>query len=85
MVEILSEFQLKILVENAMMLIEVRKMADYKEMYLHLELETEKAVRIMIKAQQECEEMYISAPEENLVILDAPTLQKTAKAPPTIR
>ena len=63
MVEILSEFQLKFLLENAMMLIEVRKMADYKEMYLHLARETEKAVRILIKAQQECEEMYISAPQ----------------------
>lgn len=47
-------------------------MTDYKEMYLHLARETEKAVRILIEAQQECEEMYISAPEENIVMLDAP-------------
>lgn len=47
-------------------------MSDYKEMYLHLARETEKAVRILIKAQQECEEMYISALEENVVVLDAP-------------
>ena len=46
-------------------------MVDYKEMYLHLARETEKAVRILVKAQQECEEMYISAPEEDDVALDA--------------
>ena len=36
-------------------------MPDYKEMYLHLMRETEKACRILIKAQQDCEEMYLSA------------------------
>ena len=85
MVEILSEFQLNFLLETDMMIIEVRKMPDYKEMYLHLARETEKAVRILIKAQQECEELYISAPEENVVMLDAPTPQRTAAAPPTIQ
>lgn len=48
-------------------------MPDYKEMYLHLMRETEKAVRIMIQAQQECEEMYLSAPEPELIFLDGPT------------
>ena len=48
-------------------------MPDYKEMYLHMARETEKAVRILVKAQQECEEMYISAAEENVVMLDAPS------------
>ena len=47
-------------------------MADYKEMYLHLARETEKAVRILIKAQQDCEEMYISGEEENVVQMDGP-------------
>ena len=37
----------------------------YKEMYLHLMRETEKAIRILIAAQQECEERYLNAdPEE---------------------
>jgi len=32
---------------------------DWKAMYLHLAAAVEDAVRILIKAQQECEEMYI--------------------------
>ena len=48
-------------------------MPDYKEMYLHLARETEKAVRILIKAQQDCEEMYISGEEENVVQMGAPS------------
>ena len=47
---------------------------DYKEMYLHLTRETEKAVRILIEAQQRCEEMYLLAEnqdqERNLCIPD---------------
>ena len=34
-------------------------MPDYKEMYLHLMRETEKAIRILIEAQQVCEELYL--------------------------
>ena len=34
-------------------------MPDYKEMYLHLMRETEKAIRILVKAQQDCEELYL--------------------------
>lgn len=44
-------------------------MADYKEMYLHLMRDTEKAIRLLIEAQQECEEMYLSAPEPELTAL----------------
>lgn len=44
-------------------------MADYKEMYVHLMRETERAIQILIKAQQDCEEMYLSAPEPKLTIL----------------
>lgn len=69
-------------------------MPDYKEMYLHLARETEKAVRILIKAQQDCEEMYISGEEEGVVSLGAPSgragdeqgvtpLQRLASVPPT--
>ena len=45
-------------------------MPDYKEMYLKMARASEKAIRVLIKAQQECEELYISAPEEKLNILD---------------
>lgn len=33
--------------------------ADWKAMYLHMSRALEEAIRILIKAQQECEEMYI--------------------------
>ena len=36
----------------------------YKELYLHLMRETEKAIRILIAAQQECEERYLNAAPE---------------------
>ena len=48
-------------------------MPDHKEMYLHLMRETEKAVRILIEAQRDCEEMYLSALEGSAAPLDAPT------------
>ena len=38
-------------------------MPDYKEMYLTLMRETEKAVRILIEAQQTCESIYIEEQE----------------------
>lgn len=34
-------------------------MPDYKEMYLKMVRATEEALNILIKAQQECEEMYM--------------------------
>lgn len=34
---------------------------DYKEMYLKMVRASEDAVRTLIKAQQECEEMYLDA------------------------
>ena len=36
---------------------------NYKEMYFNLFRATEKAINILIEAQQKCEENYISAPE----------------------
>ena len=36
-------------------------MPDYKEMYLTMVRATEKALNILIEAQQKCEEMYINA------------------------
>ena len=38
---------------------------DYKEMYLKMVRATEEAVQILIRAQQECEELYLSATEED--------------------
>ena len=40
-------------------------MPDYKEMYLHLMRETEKAIGILIEAQRECERRYIESEDEN--------------------
>ena len=52
-------------------------MPDYKEMYLTMVRETEKAVRllepslnILIAAQQNCEEMYINSSEPVIHLLD---------------
>ena len=44
-------------------------MPDYKEMYLHLMRECEKAVRILIAAQQECERKYLEGEEPELLLL----------------
>ena len=38
-------------------------MPNYKEMYLHLMRETERAVRILTEAQQTCEELYLQGGE----------------------
>ena len=43
-------------------------MPDYKEMYFKLFRATEKAMEILIDAQRECEEMYISAPTPEIVV-----------------
>lgn len=32
---------------------------DYKELYLHTAHELEKAIRILINAQNDCERMYV--------------------------
>ena len=45
-------------------------MPDYKEMYLKMVRASEQAIRILVKAQRECEELYISAPEPELEVLD---------------
>lgn len=39
-------------------------MEDYKSMYYRLLRATEDAIQTLIKAQRECEEMYIEASEE---------------------
>jgi len=45
------------------MCFEVIKMPDYKEMYLKLIRETEKAIRILQQAQLDCEELYLQSTE----------------------
>ena len=63
---------------NDIICLEVRKMPDYKEMYLHLMRETEKAARILIKAQQDCEEMYLSASDPEPISLESSPAKETA-------
>ena len=41
-------------------------MPNYKEMYLKMLRASEQAVNILITAQQECEELYISSPQPEL-------------------
>ena len=44
-------------------------MPDYKEMYLKLFRASEEAVNVLIAAQRECEELYISSPEPELKVI----------------
>ncbi len=43
-------------------------MEPYKEMYLKMMRASEAAVQLLIKCQQECEELYISAPETEVTL-----------------
>ncbi len=53
-------------------------MPDYKEMYLTLFRACEQAVQVLIKAQQECEEMYIDAnnPKRIFLLEDRKSMEK---------
>lgn len=51
-------------------------MPDYKEMYLKLFCANEQAVSMLIQAQRECEELYISQPEPDLRVLSISTENK---------
>ena len=42
---------------------------DHTEMSLKMMRASEEAIRILIQAQQECEEMYVSAEEPELIVL----------------
>lgn len=42
---------------------------DYKEMYLKMVRASEQAIRILVEAQRECEELYMSQPESKLIVL----------------
>lgn len=50
-------------------------MPDYQELYLHLMRETEKAIRILVKAQQDCEELYLQESGPALRILPSAGVQ----------
>ncbi len=43
-------------------------MEDYKELYLKMVRASEKAIRILIEAQQECEELVLEEAPERPVI-----------------
>lgn len=42
-------------------------MPDYKELYLTMMRETEKAIRILVEAQKNCEERYLQSEEDGKV------------------
>ncbi len=44
-------------------------MPDYQKMYAIMLAASEKAINILIEAQRECEELYISSPEPEIVLL----------------
>ena len=44
-------------------------MVDYKEMYLEMVREAERAINILIQVQRRCEEMYISSSEPEITLL----------------
>lgn len=44
---------------------EVMDMPDYKKMYFTLLNAAEDAIRALIQAQEECEEMYLSSEDED--------------------
>lgn len=41
---------------------------DYKEMYLKMMRASEQAIRILVESQRECEELYLSQSEPQLVV-----------------
>ena len=44
---------------------------DYKEMYLTMAREAEKAIQILIEAQQTCEELYLNAAKPSIQLLNS--------------
>lgn len=45
-------------------------MPDYQKMYLTMFRASEEAVNLLIKAQRECEELYMSSPEPEIEVLE---------------
>ena len=52
-------------------------MPDYREMYLHLMRETEKALRIIEAAQQKCEDIFVDSSEREGKILEIKSEKST--------
>ena len=54
---------------------------NYREMYLKMARASEKAIRILIEAQRECEEMYLdsAAEKEALGFFDPDAAEKRMK------
>ena len=48
-------------------------MADYREMYLTLMRETERAIRILTDAQRKCEELYLDSMNPDISLLERHT------------
>ena len=44
-------------------------MPDYKELYIKMMRASEQAIWILIKAQQKCEELYVSEPGAKLTVI----------------
>lgn len=44
-------------------------MPDYREMYYMLFRAAEQAIDVLVRAQRECEELYLRAPEPGIVEL----------------
>ena len=47
-------------------------MPDYREMYYKLFRASEQAVSVLLRAQRECEELYLNAPEAPIIELPHP-------------
>lgn len=50
-------------------MLKMRLSMDYKEMYLKMVRASEQAIRILVEAQRECEELYMSQPDPQLIVL----------------
>ena len=54
-------------------------MANYKKMYLKMAKAFDKAINILIKAQQDAEEIYLSSPESAVQVLPLKEKEHTVK------
>lgn len=57
-------------------------MPDYKKMYHTMFKASEAAIELLIAAQQECEELYVSAPEPKITLMESLKGSDTASDTP---
>ena len=57
-------------------------MQDYKKMYHTMFKASEAAIELLIAAQRECEELYISAPEPKITLMESLKDSNTASGIP---